>query len=131
MSVTVSTAGDYDAASVDTVPLGGGPRRIIHPEVEPLGAEDEPGALARVLPVYEIFKAGSDLYWADGLNVLGAFGLELAIVPHWNNTDGGADVDAEQHGQQPRSALGAIAFEDRLKQAQIKVSGNRHLPLDN
>jgi cyanophycinase-like exopeptidase len=48
---------------------------------------------AKVLPVYEIFKAGSDLYWADGLNVFGAFGLELAIVPHWNNTDGGVHLD--------------------------------------
>jgi hypothetical protein len=50
----------------------------------------------KVLPVYEIFKAGSDLYWADGLNVLGAFGLELAIVPHWNNTDGGVHLDTSR-----------------------------------
>jgi hypothetical protein len=48
------------------------------------------------LPVYEIFKAGSDLYWADGLNVFGAFGLELAIVPHWNNTDGGVHLDTSR-----------------------------------
>ncbi len=34
-------------------PLGGGPRRMIHPEVEPLAAEEEPASLARVLPVYE------------------------------------------------------------------------------
>jgi hypothetical protein len=51
---------------------------------------------AKVLPVYEIFKAGSDLYWADGLNVFGAFGLELAIVPHWNNTDGGTHLDTSR-----------------------------------
>jgi hypothetical protein len=51
---------------------------------------------AKVLPVYEIFKAGSDLYWADGLNVFGAFGLELAIVPHWNNTDGGVHLDTSR-----------------------------------
>jgi len=51
---------------------------------------------AKVLPVYEIFKAGSDLYWAAGLNVLGAFGLELAIVPHWNNTDGGVHLDTSR-----------------------------------
>ena len=48
---------------------------------------------AKVLPVYEIFKAGSDLYWADGLNVFAAFGLELAIVPHWKNPDGGVHLD--------------------------------------
>jgi hypothetical protein len=51
---------------------------------------------AKVLPVYEIFKAGSDLYWTDGLNVLAAFGLELAIVPHWNNTDGGVHLDTSR-----------------------------------
>lgn len=51
---------------------------------------------ARVLPVYEIFKAGSNLYWADGLNIFGLFGLELAIVPHWNNTEGGAHLDTSR-----------------------------------
>jgi len=51
---------------------------------------------AKVLPVYEIFKAGSDLYWTDGLNLFGAFGLELAIVPHWNNTDGGVHLDTSR-----------------------------------
>ncbi len=51
---------------------------------------------AKVLPVYEIFKAGSDLYWLDGLNVFGLFGLELAIVPHWNNTDGGVHLDTSR-----------------------------------
>jgi ATP-dependent DNA helicase RecG-like protein len=35
------------------VPLGGGPKRMIHPEVETLGADEEPAALARVVPVYE------------------------------------------------------------------------------
>ena len=50
----------------------------------------------KVLPVYEIFKAGADLYWADGLNILGLFGLELAIVPHWNNTDGGVHLDTSR-----------------------------------
>jgi hypothetical protein len=51
---------------------------------------------AKVLPVYEIFKAGSDLYWEDGLNIFGLFGLELAIVPHWNNTDGGVHLDTSR-----------------------------------
>jgi hypothetical protein len=51
---------------------------------------------AKVLPVYEIFKAGSDLYWADGLNIFDPFGLELAIVPHWNNTEGGVNLDTSR-----------------------------------
>jgi ATP-dependent DNA helicase RecG len=35
------------------LPLGGGPRRIIHPEVEELAADEDPAALARIVPVYE------------------------------------------------------------------------------
>jgi cyanophycinase-like exopeptidase len=45
---------------------------------------------AYTLPVYEIFKAGADLYWADGTDLLRPYGLKLAIVPHWNNKEGGA-----------------------------------------
>jgi cyanophycinase-like exopeptidase len=41
------------------------------------------------LPVYEIYKVGSALHWAEGLDVLGGDGLELAIVPHWDNAEGG------------------------------------------
>jgi hypothetical protein len=45
------------------------------------------------LPVYEIYKVGEDPHWKPGLDLFGAYGLSLAIIPHWNNTDGGADVD--------------------------------------
>ncbi len=41
------------------------------------------------LPVYEIYKAGHEVEWIDGLDLLGAFALKLAIVPHWNNAEGG------------------------------------------
>ncbi len=44
------------------------------------------GAFA--LPVYEIYKAGADPHWVEGLDLLGAFGLRLAVVPHWNNAEG-------------------------------------------
>lgn len=40
------------------------------------------------LPVYEIFKAGHDLFWLDGLNFFRLYGLNLTIVPHWNNQEG-------------------------------------------
>ncbi|MBI4066672.1 cysteinyl-tRNA synthetase [Candidatus Gottesmanbacteria bacterium] len=40
------------------------------------------------LPVYEIFKVGVDLHWLDGLDFMGQYGLNLAIVPHWNNREG-------------------------------------------
>ncbi|HEY7347824.1 MAG TPA: hypothetical protein VH599_05850 [Ktedonobacterales bacterium] len=48
---------------------------------------------AHALPVYEIFKAGADLSWLSGLDMLGPFGYHLTIVPHWNNKEGGAELD--------------------------------------
>ncbi len=41
------------------------------------------------LPVYEIFKAGHELCWMDGLHELDRLGLRVAVVPHWNNAEGG------------------------------------------
>jgi len=41
------------------------------------------------LPVYEIYKVGQDLHWVEGMDVLGRFGLNLVVVPHWNNAEGG------------------------------------------
>jgi cyanophycinase-like exopeptidase len=40
------------------------------------------------LPVYEIFKAGSDLHWLDGLDFFSMYGLKVVIIPHWNNREG-------------------------------------------
>jgi hypothetical protein len=48
---------------------------------------------AQTLPVYEIYKVGEALHWKPGLNFFGAFGLEVVFVPHWNNTEGGANLD--------------------------------------
>jgi hypothetical protein len=46
-----------------------------------------------VLPVYEIYKAGADLHWSPGLDLFRPYGLELAIVTHWDNQEGGANLD--------------------------------------
>ena len=47
-------------------------------------------ALGRhALPVYEIYKVGRPPHWAEGLDLLGGHGVELAIVPHWDNAEGG------------------------------------------
>ena len=45
------------------------------------------------LPVYEIYKVGAELAWTPGLNLFGNLGMDLAIVPHWNNNEGGAKLD--------------------------------------
>ncbi|HEX7587534.1 MAG TPA: hypothetical protein VF478_04395 [Anaerolineae bacterium] len=48
------------------------------------------GIGCHALPVYEIYKAGDEVGWIDGLDLLGLFGLKLAIIPHWNNAEGGS-----------------------------------------
>jgi hypothetical protein len=41
------------------------------------------------LPVYEIYKVGQELHWIEGIDILGDFGLNLVVIPHWNNAEGG------------------------------------------
>lgn len=43
---------------------------------------------AYTIPVYEIYKVGEDPHWLRGLDLVSAFGVAAAIVPHWNNTEG-------------------------------------------
>lgn len=44
----------------------------------------------KTIPVYEIYKAGEDAYWLDGLNILQKFtGLDAVIIPHFDNAEGG------------------------------------------
>ncbi|MDR6319617.1 CysS/YqeB C-terminal domain-containing protein [Actinoplanes couchii] len=41
------------------------------------------------VPVYEIYKSGADPYWADGLDLLRHLDLTVAVVPHYDNREGG------------------------------------------
>lgn len=45
------------------------------------------------LPVYEIFKVGEGLSWLDGLDFYKNIWQEKTIIPHFNNREGGADLD--------------------------------------
>jgi len=51
---------------------------------------------AWALPVYEIFKVGEDVHSAPGLNLFADFGLTLSFIPHWNNAEGGVDLDTSR-----------------------------------
>lgn len=53
-------------------------------------------ASAFALPVYEIYKAGADLRWCAGLDIFGPYGLSLALIPHWDNREGGAELDTSR-----------------------------------
>jgi hypothetical protein len=48
------------------------------------------------LPVYEIYKVGEELHWKDGLNLFAPYGLEIIFIPHWNNNDGGDELDTSR-----------------------------------
>jgi cyanophycinase-like exopeptidase len=42
------------------------------------------------IPVYEVYKVGEAPRWLDGLDLLGrATGLRAAVVPHYDNAEGG------------------------------------------
>ena len=41
------------------------------------------------VPVYEIYKVGEDPYWLDGLDLLAEIGLNVAVIPHYDNAEGG------------------------------------------
>lgn len=51
---------------------------------------------AHALPVYEIFKVGEDIHVKDGLNLFADYNLPVSFIPHWNNAEGGADVDTSR-----------------------------------
>ena len=41
------------------------------------------------VPVYEIYKAGGAPRWLPGLDLLGTLGLKVALIPHYDNAEGG------------------------------------------
>lgn len=43
---------------------------------------------AATVPVYEIFKAGEEPYWLEGMDLLSELGLKVAVIPHFNNRSG-------------------------------------------
>jgi hypothetical protein len=51
---------------------------------------------AWVLPVYEIYKVGQNVHNLPGLNLFSGFGVPLSFIPHWNNAEGGADLDTSR-----------------------------------
>jgi len=48
------------------------------------------------LPVYEVYKVGQDIHSVPGLNLFQDFGVAVSFIPHWNNAEGGEDVDTSR-----------------------------------
>jgi hypothetical protein len=45
---------------------------------------------AYTVPVYEIYKVGEEPHWLPGLDILGPLGLPVAVIPHYDNAEGGS-----------------------------------------
>ena len=41
------------------------------------------------VPVYEIYKVGMDPWWEPGLDLLSEIGIHAAVIPHYDNAEGG------------------------------------------
>jgi hypothetical protein len=41
------------------------------------------------VPVYEIYKVGADPVWEEGLSLLDFLGPDVAVIPHYDNAEGG------------------------------------------
>lgn len=41
------------------------------------------------VPVYEVYKVGMTPEWREGLDLLAEAGLKAAVIPHYNNAEGG------------------------------------------
>jgi hypothetical protein len=79
-----------------------------------------------VLPVYEIYKVGQDIHWQPGLDLFSPFQLSLVFIPHWNNTDGGVDLDTS------RCFMGRYRFEaliNLLPSDQVVIGIDEHTGL--
>ncbi len=51
---------------------------------------------AWALPVYEVYKVGQDIHSVPGLDLFKDFGATVSFIPHWNNAEGGDDVDTSR-----------------------------------
>lgn len=74
------------------------------------------------LPVYEIYKVGEEPHWKEGADYFADYGLNLTIVPHWNNKDGGKGLDTS------RCYIGRARFDPLLAQLP---AGHTLLGLDD
>ncbi|MBN1311241.1 MAG: hypothetical protein JXB30_07465 [Anaerolineae bacterium] len=57
------------------------------------------------IPIYEIYKVGEALRWVEGMDILGHNGMDVCIVPHWNNNSGGDHDTRYCYMGEPRWAI--------------------------
>jgi hypothetical protein len=80
---------------------------------------------AVTVPVYEVYKVGEDPHWVPGLDLLAAIGLHVALIPHYDNAEGGThDTRFCYLGEVRLSAL-----EDELPEDVFVLGVDEHTAL--
>ena len=79
-----------------------------------------------LLPVYEIFKVGEDLHWDNGLDFFQLFNLDISVIPHWNNNDGGLKIDTS-HCYLGKDRMGKLI--DLLPTSAVIIGIDEHTGL--
>ena len=60
---------------------------------------------SHTVPVYEVYKVGEDPAWVEGLDLLGEItGIRAAVVPHYDNAEGGTHDTRYCYLGEPRLA---------------------------
>lgn len=78
---------------------------------------------SHTVPVYEIYKVGADPEWVEGLDLLGQLtGLPAAVVPHYDNAEGGTHDTRYCYLGEERLAL----LESRLPEAVGVLGVDEH-----
>jgi len=107
--------------------------RLLAAKLETGGAVTMASAAALTLgrltvPVYEIYKVGEAPRWLDGLDLLTPLGLPVAVVPHYDNAEGGNhDTRFCYLGERRLRMLEAVMPEDVFI---LGVDGHTALILD-
>lgn len=65
------------------------------------------------VPVYEIYKVGATAEWSPGLDLLRETGLSAAVIPHYNNAEGGNHDTRYCYLGEPRLAVMEDSLPDR------------------
>jgi cyanophycinase-like exopeptidase len=86
-------------------------------------------ASSLTLPVYEIYKVGQPPKWIPGLDLLAPFGLSIVFVPHWNNNDGGEELDT-RYAFMGERRFAALRAEIEPGQTMVGIDENTALAID-
>ncbi|MGH9280710.1 MAG: CysS/YqeB C-terminal domain-containing protein [Acidimicrobiales bacterium] len=77
------------------------------------------------LPVYEIYKAGETPAWLDGLDLMAAAGIRAAVIPHYDNAEGGRHDTRYCYMGERR----LVVLEDRLPADVFVLGVDEHTAL--